>query len=1144
VSGDPLDALLARSRAPGRFVERRSFTLSREKAIAKQREFALRHPRQYLLELVQGAVFAGAPYMAIDTRPESLLVAWVGGQSFQGRELENLFDYLFADRGQRQWRHLVQLAIGVNALIQRQPRVLRIESGDGKKAFRMDLDPSGRATIGQPTEPIQGTYLFAEYTVGWLSRFTSSGVSEEQQLVEERCLYTPIPILLNGMAPFGYRGSRHIAVFGARAWEPFDHDGRRGVVAIHASPDGPRGFRMVVGGVWISTLPLEQMADVPLYGVICDDNLRKTADQSDIVQDRRFAEMLHAVQPVATRLMHRVRGPGYAPPVLAPLPPPEAEQVPARKEPEIERVEAEPLPDSIPMLPPRNPTGLAALRERLDAPVFTVVPSVAETLAGQVAAPDRFPWKILLLTEGQSLTLQSAIPELTVHRLTSKADVDFVRRVVGRRIRTREVAVPVGDSRVVLQLFLDGPLPDWGPGIPFCVVGPNGVIEYGGISGHDVRVSGTRVGSRDRVLALAPSLPSVALTVHGPAGTLLHEGHVRAALDGAWQLAAQPDGETHGPLLAHLLGAMGVPQLVHAPGSREGTDQIGTEVSLPLGWPLTLRAAPLCPTASGAPLTLASIEELLGSPRSVQLLDLSDLLALDPLERRLGYGHLTHPELEVRPLFGAGRFGQRWVWIERADFWGSPALEQVVWVSATFAPRDRDQQFTGGIRPYPELVGASKGPVDEGHESWVEGFRALFAGLQRVEAEQRWGTFASGSVTEGRAEGMGRLALIHLAMWLQQDHVPLLVPSDGGGRRSPREIREHPAARVVARRGVRLAEPWTFALTRDELEAVAGSGGLCPPDAAAETRMPRLRYDDTPAVWRTLSETDQGWLVRQEVHQAGLRGWLGLRCPYDGTAGVLLRTTGELVGQSDLERSVPCHGLLWSDDGAPTLSSEQRRVAQLAGLRLYQALVPILDQPASDAHAEDARAYSLPYVLLAWRRGGQLQGTALELARRIDLRRDGQRVTSLDAWLTAAPPLRPAIDDFDPKEIETPDEPPPSTDEIYSSEAAAEAVRPLEVRVLDALSTDRLTLRITPLSDSTTRNLVWVRQESHRDRIVLAVNDTHPAVAQALLGEGRPREVLLLELLRQAVVFGNERGRGFDLCRAQQVLLAQRLSAD
>ena len=140
-----LDDLLARSRSPGKFVERRRFTLSREKAIEKQREFALRHPRQYVLELVQAAVFAGATYIAIDTRPHTMLVAWVGGKPLGGKQVENLLDYLFADRGDPEIRHLVQLAVGVNAILQRRPRTLRIESGDGDSAIRMVIE-AGRGS--------------------------------------------------------------------------------------------------------------------------------------------------------------------------------------------------------------------------------------------------------------------------------------------------------------------------------------------------------------------------------------------------------------------------------------------------------------------------------------------------------------------------------------------------------------------------------------------------------------------------------------------------------------------------------------------------------------------------------------------------------------------------------------------------------------------------------------------------------------------------------------------------------------------------------------------------------------------------------------------------------------------------------------
>ncbi|MEO0606394.1 MAG: hypothetical protein AAF211_33510, partial [Myxococcota bacterium] len=475
-----LDDLLARSRSPGRLVERRHFTLSRAKAIEKQREFALRHPSHSVLELVQAAVFAGATYIAIDTRPHTLLVAWVGGPPLPARDLEGIFDYLFADRGDARQRHLIQLAIGVNAILQRKPRVLRIESGDGETAVRMDIDAKGQVTLGTPTESIAGTYLYAEYGGGWFSRFSMMGeaFTEEQGLVEEKCLYTPVPILLNGSAPFGYRGTRHIEIFGARLQEHFDEEGRRGVVAIHTSPRAPTGFRMVVGGVWVSTLPLEPLATRPLVGVVCDDNLRKTADQSGIVQDHRYVRMLHGVQPYASTLLMKAEGSRYRPPQLPPIP--EIETPGPNKAPM--RVEPQPLPDPIPMLWPRGDTTLFDLQGIGDTPIFYVEPAHISALQGRTAEPDRFPWRVLVLTEGQVLTLTRRLPELALHRLTSKADVDFVRRVVDRRVRIREHTVPGQGFKLTLRLHLEGPVPDWGhgrSGVPFVVVDGDGTLEFG-----------------------------------------------------------------------------------------------------------------------------------------------------------------------------------------------------------------------------------------------------------------------------------------------------------------------------------------------------------------------------------------------------------------------------------------------------------------------------------------------------------------------------------------------------------------------------------------------------------------------------------------------------------------------------------------
>ena len=1114
-----LDELLARSRAPGRLVERRHFTLSRAKAIEKQREFALRHPRQYVLELVQAAVFAGATYIAIDTRPHSLLVAWVGGSPLPGRDLEGLFDYLFADRGDARYRHLIQLAIGVNAILQRKPRTLRIESGDGTSAVRMDLDANGEGIVGTPAEAIAGTYLYAEYGGGWFSRFAGSSSTDEHDLVEEKCLYTPVPILLNGNAPFGYRGTRHIEIFGARLQEHFDEDHRRGVVAIHTSPRAPTGFRMVVGGVWVSTLPLAPLADRALVGVVCDDNLRKTADQSNIVQDHRYVEMLHAVQPYATKLMLKAEGSRYRPPSLPPIP--KVERPGPGQAPQ--RVDPQPLPEPLPMMWPRGDTTLHDLRGIGDTPIFYVEPAHISALQGRTAQPDRFPWRVLVLTEGQVLTLTQRIADLSLHRLTSKADVDFVRRVVDRRVRVREHTVPGDGFKLVLRLHLEGPLPDWGhgrSGVPFVVVDDDGTIEFGVVDGPTARISGAQALSweTERDVRLPLRLPRVSLRVEVDRDQALSERHVELALAHAWNLAMPERGEPHRELLAALLGSLAVPQFVR------GEEGVRVGASLPVGAPDGLRHVPLITTDDGE-MTLEGLLALLGTHEHRRVRQLDTLLALDRIEARFGYGHLTHTALEGLPLFGVGRLAGRWVWLEELSQWSQEALTQIVWVGATFSPRREDTRWQHVAQPAPELVSAMRADVEPA--DWDGGWQVLFNELQRIEAEGLWRRYARGPVTEGRCEGLGRLALMHLTVALGYEEQPLLVPSDGGGRRGLREIREHPACRVVARHGVRLAEPWTFALTRDEF-AVVERGSSAPP----------LRYDDGPDVWRSLSEAEQGWLVRNEVRQTGLRGWLGLRCPHDGTAGILLRTTGQLIALSEVDRSVPCHGLVWPDDGGSSISPEQRRVVQLAGLRLYQSLIPILREKPDEVQTTAARRYAITFVLLAHRRTGELQGTALELARLVPVvDGGGEPWGTLSEWVRTAAGSRPEL----PPELVPPEEPAASR-QLPDGPLPATAIRMLSSRLYDALGESSILLTIREIDAGSREPPVMLDlARSHRGRAIVLLNRAHPLAAKGYAEAGRARELLLLEMARQVCVWGEPMGLDLDLPRTQMVLLAQRI---
>ena len=451
-----MDALLERSRSPGTFVERRRFSLARDKAIEKMKEFSLRDPRQYVLELIQGAVFAKATYIAVDSHRDRIVVGWVGGRPYRREELENLFDYLFANQSHSEYRHVVQLAIALNALLQRKPNVLRVESGDGTSAgtVRLDLDPSGKGTVGVPEAGLAGTYILAEFGGSWFDRFKGRTVTPEQELIETRCRYTPVPILLNGTAPFGYRSSRGF-IASKRATQ-FDDGARRGFIDL--SKNTEQGLNIVVGGVIITELQIPELSPLPLRGVICDDTLRKTADQSDIVQDAAFRRMLHAVQPHATDTIRRQRKKSYQPPPLPALIE-EPEQAERAGEAVPQVVELEALPDTIEQLEPRPAITMDGLKRIVAvaeatgdrAAVFWTRPDDVELVTAS-ADPARFPFPALVLTPGQARTLEQQLEGVTPGRLSTTADADFVQRMLGRDQDRTRVRVPIAAPRGALVL--------------------------------------------------------------------------------------------------------------------------------------------------------------------------------------------------------------------------------------------------------------------------------------------------------------------------------------------------------------------------------------------------------------------------------------------------------------------------------------------------------------------------------------------------------------------------------------------------------------------------------------------------------------------------------------------------------------------
>ncbi|NCG19610.1 MAG: hypothetical protein GWP91_11440 [Rhodobacterales bacterium] len=1044
-------------------------------------------------------------------RSNSTLVAWVGGRALRERELENLLDYLFADRSDPETRHLVQMAVGVNALLQREPTTLRIETGDGLSALRIELDKDGNAKLGESDTAINGTYLYVEFTQGWLSRFRPHQDLHSQQLVEERCMYTPVPILLNGSAPFGYRGCRHIEVFGAQHQTHFDEGGRRGVIAVHRQP-GVVGYNMVVGGVVICKRPLELLGD-KLVGVICDDGLRKTADHSDIVEDAAFVTMLHALQPHATNLVRTAGNSSYRPAKLPAVP-----RIKVAKEIVSQRPARAPLPHPIPTVGLRIPLTVAQLRSGLSVtvgmPIFRVDPQDVSELQSAVDA-HRFPWPVLILTEGQTVSLEDRLQEGTaIHRLASVSDVDFVRRVVQPDSVLRQHRFSVGPWQITLSLH-QGLRPPWGngqPGLPWCSSNEETTRAAGVIAERWVEFTTHPRGAESTQLQRPIHLPGVSMAMVGE-GLGPDDQVMSAVLREAWSLIGETQTSEERRLLAALMGQSTTPAL-------RGNPDIALAATLPLSVPRAMVQIPIAHCVQG-PLTLASFLALQGTPNVQYLTEDDDLLAFKALEERYGFGHLIHPSVAYTPIWGLGFTGQRWAWLSEPSAWN--AQRHVLLVAAHLGEYTGDPLWNVIEQPAPGLVFVSR--WGESIDDPQGALLLLYQELLKCHLQDDWSRSASpGPVCLRRARAMGRLALFHLVRLLNIVDDRILMPTDGGARRSIQEIQDHPKARVVARMGVSLTEPWTFELTRDELAAL-GEDTLA------------LRYDDDPTVWRSLVESVDGWLIRQHVQEGGVQGWLGLRHPYDATTGILVQASGRLLALPEMDHQIPCHGLLWPDGQISAPNTAQRRLLHLAGLRLYQALIDQLQEETDASRLFTAHQYAMAFVLRASVQDRQ-NATASALAALVPVTHgDGNRWGSLEQWLQAPESDRPPL--------------PVDVNLLLAASASPQPIVPIQVddvahnvlleRLNAAVAQPNVGLRFAKGAPDQPGIAEVHRVHSTYRAITLALNHKHTIVQAAFDGPGTARELLLLEMARKVCNWLKDSDNQIAFNTVQQSLVAQQL---
>lgn len=1084
-----LDELLARSRSPGTFVEQRTFTLARDKAVEKMREFALRWPEAACLEIVQAANLGRARFLAVDTTSRQLVVAWVGGHAYTEAELENLFDHLFIDQADLSRRHLFQLAVGINGLLQTRPAALRVESGDGtpEGTFRLEIDTNQQIKVGRTGHPMEGTYVYMQRRLGLNTLFRPGAHGPELSLIETRCKTSPAPLLVNGGSPIGLCSRTGYVAFGAKTQARFD----LGVAKGTLTPDFPSAV-MVIGGVIVCE---QQVLDGEFGGIIADNRLRKTADMSSIVEDRNWIRLQHELLPTA----RRVRGKDWRPTNLPPLP---DDEPPASQESAPRGPEPEPLPDVLFQVSPRSPIDRDRLLDPLvhgpQEPLFFV--EEANDRMIEACDPLKFPYRVLTLSRGQAVTLAETFPQLA--RLTQPQDVTFVQQALERgnevsvhRIDDERVckALGIGQNsatyRLEIRLHLRGHEPRWDtrssqPGTPLLVCGPERSILCA---------------------SLVPPLPHISLVLHVPPEVGSGVGF-SSFLPKLWPLVREEilgvlkgglDDEEHGGrLVRNLLHTFARPSF-----ERTDSGSVVLQLQLPTAWGASrqrLLDTPLLDTTRG-PLSLSGLAALQGTEEVRDLASAEDEAVVAPLETRLGHGHLRAPGPRRSPMLIVGRTGSSW---NARDLASLGSATELIFVDELVRSDPPPEGWRAEPTPAPFLahwVHESERSTDRSG-----GFNLLSEEIdQHLHAGQEQARGA-----EHRRLDILQTAALHLARLTGQPGRISLI-DQAGRRRTPSDFLKGTGLRIQARGGLATREPGIISLTLAELQALeqllASMGHEAP--------LPLLS-DDSPDVWAAPDE--QVWLIREPVQVPGLDGWIGLQFPFDPTPSVLLETPSRTEVLTPTTTEVPCAGVVKTAiDGElhPTMLQPLR----LAALRLYKRLLPLLD-PESDAdpeHREAARDYLGRYLAarLVLRPHEQLSGLAHSFAHRVRLPEPNQAWT-VQRWAEADPASRPPLPDSWTQGLPPRAERAPlDVDERITASATRALNEQLTMIRGRATQIDLVPSRATRLQAMSNSN----------DRVTVMIDESDPDLRDMIQGDelGRLRvQLRVIEHLRQLGVLG------------------------
>lgn len=278
----------ARELAPG------EFTLDREQARAKLRQFQLADPRRYVLFLVEAAVLRGARRVDFAIDSDDVRCSF-DGPPFTAEDFDQLYGSLFVSADDDATRARRALALGLNAVMALNPRWVRIDSGDGAGGVRLELRVDRPDAIGASPEAPPGTriHVKSRFRAGLAMAFVRNlaGAIAEERWLRDHCRFARVPITLDGKpVSFGFEDPR---LAGGLGRAPVEGPGLAGVVCFDPERVATSRIGLLSGGVLVAWH--ESPGPVRRVGVVESRDFRRDASQADVVRDAAFERAMSAV---------------------------------------------------------------------------------------------------------------------------------------------------------------------------------------------------------------------------------------------------------------------------------------------------------------------------------------------------------------------------------------------------------------------------------------------------------------------------------------------------------------------------------------------------------------------------------------------------------------------------------------------------------------------------------------------------------------------------------------------------------------------------------------------------------------------------------------------------------------------------------